>query len=300
MFIHLCRVLSHIKSYPSAGALWERQRHFLRPQRARGHGQLGIWCQGTHLHLCSRTPRWGSSWIIQSKTRRVSGTARQVRVDDVLMIVIQYNVADEILWNPGGFVYFGCDDGMMYALDEMNGAVIWSYNAFSPIRSSKVPWCKVRKAHWPNSDPFNQVSRWSIWIGQNETYILGTQWKSVRNLLNKVDFISEFPITAYSQHIFFLCSVLDEFCPKSHTVWGSGPWCWAGLLWHGSRGAVCRVGSHGGEVLGISIWWSHHFRRGVASGHQKVPTQSGSQVGTCWNFLWWKNVKNELCPIQLS
>ena len=42
MFIHLCRVLSHIKSYPSAGALWERQRHFLRPQRAAGHGQLGI------------------------------------------------------------------------------------------------------------------------------------------------------------------------------------------------------------------------------------------------------------------
>lgn len=28
---------------------------------------------------------------------------------------------------------------MMYALDEMNGAVIWSYNAFSPIRSSKAP-----------------------------------------------------------------------------------------------------------------------------------------------------------------
>ena len=40
-------------------------------------------------------------------------------------------------------MYFGCDDGMMYALDEMNGAVVWSYNAFSPIRSSKVPWCKL-------------------------------------------------------------------------------------------------------------------------------------------------------------
>ena len=141
-------------------------------------------------------------------------TGRQVRVDDVLMIV---NGVDEILWNPGGFVYFGCNDGMMYALDEMNGAVIWSYNAFSPIRSSKVPWCKVRKAHWPNSDPFNQVSRWSIWIGQNETYILGAQWKSVRNLLNKVDFISEFPITAYSQHI-FSCAVCWMNSAQSHSL----------------------------------------------------------------------------------
>lgn len=43
MLIHLYRVLSHIKSYPKEpGALWQRQRHFLRPQRAAGHGQLGI------------------------------------------------------------------------------------------------------------------------------------------------------------------------------------------------------------------------------------------------------------------
>lgn len=37
-----------------------------------------------------------------------------------------------------GFVYFGSENGKMYALNELTGALIWTYDAFSPIRSPKV------------------------------------------------------------------------------------------------------------------------------------------------------------------
>ena len=76
MFIHLCRVLSHIKSYPKIARCSLAAAAAFSTPSASGWARPGIWCQGTHLHLCSRTPRWGSSWMIQSKTRRVSGTDR--------------------------------------------------------------------------------------------------------------------------------------------------------------------------------------------------------------------------------
>ena len=38
----------------------------------------------------------------------------------------------------GGTLYFGSDDGHIYALDKINGTVLWKYYIGVPVKSSPV------------------------------------------------------------------------------------------------------------------------------------------------------------------
>jgi outer membrane protein assembly factor BamB len=50
-----------------------------------------------------------------------------------------YTTGDAVKTSPAvvdGFVYFGSDDGYVYALNVANGSLVWKYNTYGPVQSS--------------------------------------------------------------------------------------------------------------------------------------------------------------------
>ncbi len=50
-----------------------------------------------------------------------------------------YTTGDAIKTSPAvadGLVYFGSDDGYVYALNAASGSLVWKYNTYGPVQSS--------------------------------------------------------------------------------------------------------------------------------------------------------------------
>ena len=123
------------------GAVRQWQWHFLCIERTTGHPELAVRCQVSYLHFCLCAPRWDYQFT----------TATCIHQTDILGVLgnkMRSFTRNQNLRMPchvpqlhsshSGFVYFGSENGKMYALNELTGEVVWTYDAFSPIRSPKV------------------------------------------------------------------------------------------------------------------------------------------------------------------